>query len=59
MDADNADDLMEKEADHFAINLIMPSAFVERLHPHYSVSYMAKMFSVSRTMMERRLIGDL
>ena len=59
-DADsNADSLMEREADYFAVNLIMPSHLIKRLRNHYVASDLAEMFNVSRTMMEKRLNGDL
>ena len=51
----NSDDRMEKEADCFAIYLLMPRLLVKKFHPHYSSSNLADMFNVSGILMEKRL----
>ena len=49
------DNLEEKEADYFAICLLLPHPLVEKFHPYYSSSYLANIFNVPRILMEERL----
>lgn len=49
------DSPIEKEADMFAIALLMPRHLINRYQPAAHVSLLAKVFNVERTMMERRL----
>ena len=51
----DSDDRMEKEADYFAICLLMPRLLIEKFRPHYSSSDLAGMFNVSHDLMEKRL----
>ena len=51
----NSGDHMEKEADYFAVCLLMPRLLVKKFHPHYSSSGLADIFNVPRILMEKRL----
>ena len=51
----NSDDEMEKQADYFAICLLMPRLLVKKFYPHYSSSELAEIFNVPRILMEKRL----
>lgn len=51
----SVDDIKEKQADYFALNLIMPIRLVEEFNHLYSVSELARLFNVPRSLMERRL----
>lgn len=51
----NSDDLMEKQADYFAVCLLMPRLLVKKFYSRYSSSELANMFKVPRILMENRL----
>ena len=48
------DDCMEKEADFFAENLIMPTRLI-KLFSHYSPPELASIFNVERALIEERI----
>lgn len=50
-----SDSLEEKEADCFAMCLLMPRLLVKKFHPYYSSSDLANIFNVTRILMEKRL----
>lgn len=52
---DDVVDEMEREADYFAMNLIMPSRLIEQFVLFYSVAELARLFNVPRSLMEKRL----
>ena len=52
---DEVSDTMEREADYFAVNLIMPRRLVEQFNDFYSISELARLFGVPQSLMEKRL----
>lgn len=50
-----SDNLEEKQADYFAVCLLMPRLLVKKFHPYYSTSDLANIFNVPRILLEKRL----